>query len=186
MKLLLLALLLLLIAFLTFSLTDKAGDHDSQPVKTWGREAVALDESLLTTTTAPTTTTTRATTSRARSAPTVRTASATPPAVVRPSGVLQDLIRQGFARFGAEVAEQAVRVAGCESTGDETGNRLDERATNGQHAGLFQISRTYHEDRARRLGFTWDQMWTAEPNIAVAADLFSESGWGPWTCRWAA
>lgn len=132
----------------------------------------------------PTTTVPPTTTAVARSAPTTHAAALR----AAPVGELQDLIRTGFARFGAAVAEEAVRVAGCESTGDETGQHLDPAAVNGQHAGLFQLSRTYHEDRAIRLGFTWDQMFEAQPNITVAADLFAEKGrWSPtWTCSWAA
>ena len=91
------------------------------------------------------------------------------------------LIREGFARFGPDVAEQAVRVAAC-----ETGQTFDPGATNGSHRGLFQISTRWHAERVARLGFTLDQLWQARPNIAVAADLYSESGWGPWECRWAA
>lgn len=114
----------------------------------------------------------------ARSAPTTTTA---PKLTVAASGSVPDLIRQGFAEFGPAVAEQAVRVAGC-----ETGQTFDPGATNGAHRGLFQISGTYHRERVARLGFTWDQMYEAGPNITVAADLYAEQGWQPWTCRRAA
>jgi hypothetical protein len=124
------------------------------------------------TTVPPSTTTTHVRviqpTTTIRSAPTERTP-------------ITDAIRRGFARFGPEVAEEAVRVAGC-----ETGDTYYPGARNGQHLGLFQISRTYHEDRVRRLGFTWEQMAEVDPNIAVAVDIYAESGWGPWTCRRAA
>jgi hypothetical protein len=170
--------LVVLMVWLVVSAADEAVDHDSvQVMAAWGTERppYVVDEQMFTTTT----------TARARSAPskqrtTMRAASAAP------VGVLQDKIRAGFARFGPHVAEQAIRVAGCESTGDETGQHLDERAVNGQHAGLFQLSRTYHEERARRLGFDWPRMFEAEPNITVAVDLFAEQQWRPWTCRWAA
>lgn len=88
------------------------------------------------------------------------------------------LIREGFARFGPDVAEQAVRVAAC-----ETGGTFDPHATNGVHRGLFQVSTRYHAERVRRLGFTLEQLWQARPNIAVAADLYADSGWGPWQCQ---
>lgn len=136
-------------------------------------EALAA-ETTTTTTTAPPTTTT-STTSRTFVSHPRRTIPAAP------SSPVVDMIRAGFARFGPDVAEQAVHVAGC-----ETGHTYDPHATNGAHAGLFQLSRTYHEERARRLGYTWSQMFEPGPNIAVAADLYAESGWGPWTCRYAA
>ena len=95
-------------------------------------------------------------------------------------GSVPDLIRRVFARFGPAVAEQAVRVAGCES-------RYDPAVVNSSgHTGLFQLSPRYHTARAQRLGFSWAQMREAEPNALVAADLYAEQGWGPWTCRWAA
>lgn len=96
-----------------------------------------------------------------------------------PAGEVADIIRAGFSRFGPVVAEQAVRVANCEST-------LNPGATNGAHAGLFQISRQYHQPLVARLGFTWEQMFTAQPNATVAAALYEQSGWQPWSCRWAA
>lgn len=133
---------------------------------------------------APTSTSTSTTTAppqaRARTAPIV-TASAS-----RPTSEVADIIRSAFARFGPEVAEEAVRVAGCESTGDASGQRLNPAAMNGAHYGLFQVSRTYHDARVRRLGFTWEQMTEAGPNAVVAADLYGEQRWGPWECRWAA
>jgi hypothetical protein len=95
------------------------------------------------------------------------------------AGEVADVIRAGFARFGPAVAEQAVRVARCEST-------LNPQATNGHHAGLFQVAEPYHRARITRLGFTWAQMLEPAPNTAVAADLYAESGWQPWSCRWAA
>jgi hypothetical protein len=105
-----------------------------------------------------------------------------------PVGALQDMIRAGFARFGPAIAEQAVHVAGCESMGDPTGEHLDATARNGKHAGLFQLSEEYHLERVHRLGYQWEQMFDAAPNIAVAADLFGEKRkWSPtWTCAWAA
>lgn len=110
----------------------------------------------------------------ARSAPT-RTATAT--------GAIPDLIRTRFAqRFGGLAGAQAVRVSSC-----ETGGTFNPAIVNASgHTGLFQLSPRYHTERARRLGFTWAQMREAEPNIAVAMDLYAEQGWQPWTCRYAA
>lgn len=92
------------------------------------------------------------------------------------------VIRDVFSRFGPDVAEQAVRVSGC-----ETGGTYNPAVVNSSgHTGLFQLSPRYHTARAARLGFTWEQMREARPNALVAADLFAEQGWGPWTCRRAA
>lgn len=96
------------------------------------------------------------------------------------TGEVPDLIRSVFARFGAVVAEQAVRVAKCES-GFKPTARL------GPNVGVFQMNGQYHRARAARLGFTWEQIASeAVPNITLAADLYADSGWGPWSCRWAA
>lgn len=169
-------------AVLALVLTQKAAGHEYEQIETtsdtvttttWPQSVAALPEGFDPQQLAPK--------PKVKSKQRVVTAS-------RPSSELADMIRAGFARFGPAVAEEAVRVAGCESTGDETGNNLNEAAKNGPHAGLFQLSRIYHEERARRLGFTWDQMFQAGPNIAVAVDLFAEQGsWSPtWTCAWAA
>lgn len=89
-------------------------------------------------------------------------------------GAVPDLIRATFARFGSLVAEQAVRVAKCESGFSPT-------ARLGPNVGVFQLNGSFHRARAARLGFTWEQMTQAGPNIAVAADLYGDSGWGPWS-----
>ncbi len=90
---------------------------------------------------------------------------------------VEDQIRFYFGNRGASTSDQerAVRVARCESG-------LQPTARNGQFTGLFQLGRGYHEGRAARLGYSWDQMWEAGPNIQVAADLWAEAGWGPWSC----
>ena len=124
--------------------------------------------------------TTSSSTSTSLSPPTsVPPVARTAPMKPAPTGDVAAIIRAGFARFGPDVAEQAVRVAQCEST-------LNPAATNGHHAGLFQIAEPYHRARIARLGFTWAQMLEAGPNVAVAADLYGESGWQPWSCWWAA
>lgn len=174
-QILVLALLLLAVALiLCWPLSKRAElvSVETVPLERPAEQTMVVPTT--TTTVAPTTTTTAV----ARTAPTVRSASvsrATPAYV----GSIPDLIRRVFARFGPAVAEQAVRVSFCES-------RHNPAATNGQHASLFQISRTYHEERARRLGFTWDRMWDPEVNSLVAADIYASSGWQPWTCRHAA
>ena len=71
---------------------------------------------------------------------------------------------------------QALRVARCESN-------YDPHARNGSHYGVFQLSRKYHEARARNLGYSWDDMWDAGKNTRVAYDLYKDSEWGPWVCK---
>lgn len=75
---------------------------------------------------------------------------------------------------------EALAVSGCESAGSR--QRWNPAATNGQHLGLFQIASNVHARRIARHGFTRAQMLTVEPNVKVAWELYSESGWGPW--RW--
>jgi hypothetical protein len=101
-----------------------------------------------------------------------------PPAAVARTAPIPVMVREAFARFGPVVAGQAVRVADC-----ETGGTFNPRARSGSHYGLFQISRRWHDARVRRLGFTWTQMTQVGPNVAVAIDIYRESGWVPWTCR---
>lgn len=172
--------ILLLVALLTVELSNEATDHDSMQVKTvqqWGRTAppYVLESSMFTTTT----------TARARTAPIqrkpVHVAAATRPVVGGHDEAIA-AIRQAFARFGEQVVQQAVNVSGC-----ETGGTYNPAVVNSSgHTGLFQLSPRYHTARAARLGFTWDRMREALPNALVAADLFGESRWGPWTCRYAA
>lgn len=102
-------------------------------------------------------------TAHARSGPTDRVA------VVRE-------IHTVFDRFGVLVANQAIKVFGCES-------RLAPGARSAGNAGLAQLNRRWQEGRVRRLGFRWEQMYEARPNLMVAANLYAEQGWRPWTCR---
>lgn len=87
------------------------------------------------------------------------------------SGDVADMIRSVFG------TEKAVRVATCESG-------LDPANVNGQYRGLFQLG-NYHKQRAADMGYTWNQMFEAMPNIKVAYNLFLEQGWGPWECKYA-
>lgn len=88
-----------------------------------------------------------------------------------------DVVATIHAVFGA-AGDAAVRVARCES-----GLRADNRG-NPTHAGLFQLARRWHEGRARRLGFTWEQMYEARPNAVVAHNLWLEGrDWHQWTCK---
>jgi len=147
---------------------------------------VPPSSSTTTTTAAPTTTTT----ARARTAPTVAAATASRPLVVAPVGELQDMIRQGFAQFGPEVAEEAVRVAGCESTGDPSGQHLDPNAVGDEgEIGLFQIHPKYHTARAAKFGWSMNDLFDPAKNIVVAVDILAEKRgrWSPtWSCGYAA
>lgn len=166
-------LLLLLAAWQTVTRSEPA-DHDTQRVKTdqqWGSEKPWYVIEEPTTTTAPA--------ARARTAPTEPTMRA---AAVEGHDEAIAAIRQAFTRFGEAVVQQAINVSGC-----ETGHTYDPTVVNSSgHTGLFQLSPRYHTERAQRLGFTWDRMREALPNAIVAADIFAESRWGPWTCRYAA
>lgn len=113
--------------------------------------------------------------------PKARTATATitRPATSATIAQLEQIIRDGFARFGADVADQAVDQAWCETAGT-----LDPNSTGAAgERGLLQIHGRYHMDRIHRLGFTWDQMYEPGPNVAVAVNLYAEQGWAPWTCQ---
>jgi hypothetical protein len=61
----------------------------------------------------------------------------------------------------------------CESRGNPN-------AQNGQHAGLTQLAKQYHEGRANRLGYAWSDMHDGSANLHVASDLYNESGLSPW------
>lgn len=160
-------------------------DHQPEPPPAAVQPIVKLPpatSSSTATTAAPTTTTTAA----ARTAPTVHAAAASRPA---PAGDIPDLIRSTFTRFGPAVAEQAIRVASCESTGDPDGTTFDPSATGDEgEVGLFQIHPRYHAARAAKFGWTMNDLYDPAKNVVVAADLYAEKGtWGPtWSCAYAA
>ena len=90
----------------------------------------------------------------------------------------EDFIRVAFAERGASVAQQdqAVRVANCEST-----LRHDAISPGGGNWGLFQIN-SVHRPRVEAMGYTWDQMLMPYENARVAASIWAEQGWRPWSC----
>ncbi|MDZ7677735.1 MAG: transglycosylase SLT domain-containing protein [Acidimicrobiales bacterium] len=90
----------------------------------------------------------------------------------------EDFIRYAFAERGATAVQQdqAIRVAHCEST-----LRHDAISPGGGNWGLFQIN-TVHRQRVANLGYSWDQMLLPLENARVAADIWAEQGWGPWSC----
>jgi len=88
------------------------------------------------------------------------------------------MIRVAFSERGASpaVQEQAVRVAHCEST-----LRPAAKSPGGGNWGLFQIN-TVHRGRVATMGFDWNQMLEPWANAVVAADLWAQQGWRPWSC----
>lgn len=117
-------------------------------------------------------------TPKARTAPTA-VATIRRPAVTAGVAQLEQIIRDGFARFGAAVAEEAVDQAWC-----ETGQTLDPNSTGDEgEVGLLQIHPKYHTARAAKFGWTMADLYDPYKNVVVAADIYSESGWGPWTCK---
>lgn len=123
--------------------------------------------STTTTTSPPTTMPPTTTMPVAPSAP----APVAPPSEVVPSNDLESMI---CATFGDQCSK-ALSVVYCESrfnTG--TVGAAGER-------GLFQIHPVHIPYLADR-GLSWDAMFDPVSNIAYAYDLYSRSGWGPWTC----
>jgi hypothetical protein len=91
---------------------------------------------------------------------------------------VEDVIRVAFAERGATPAqqEQAIRVAHCEST-----LRPEAISSGGGNWGLFQINRV-HRGRVEAMGLSWDSMLRPYENAYVAADIWAEQGWRPWSC----
>ena len=90
----------------------------------------------------------------------------------------EDMIRVAFADRGASPAqqEQAIEVARCES-----GLNPGAVSPGGGNWGLFQIN-TVHKARVAKVGWGWHEIVHPWQNATVAADLWAEQGWGPWTC----
>jgi hypothetical protein len=90
---------------------------------------------------------------------------------VVPSGDLEQMICATF----VDQCAKALSVVYCESRFDtNTVGAAGER-------GLFQIHPVHIPYLADR-GLSWDSMFDPASNIAYAYDLYSRSGWGPWTC----
>lgn len=91
----------------------------------------------------------------------------------------EDMIRHAFAARGATVAQQdeAVAIAWCESR-----HQADAISPGGGNWGLFQIN-TVHRARVEALGHRWPDMLKGYENASVAADIWVEQGWRPWSCR---
>lgn len=90
----------------------------------------------------------------------------------------EDIIRMAFADRGAspQQQEEAIAVAQCES-----GMNPNAISPGGGNWGLFQINRV-HSGRAAAHGWAWEHMLYSWENSLMAAELWSEQGWRPWTC----
>ncbi len=93
-----------------------------------------------------------------------------------PSDVLSAIILA----FPVEVLPQAIAVAKCESRWVINDRTSGIRRSN---VGLFQINRV-HRARLEALGYSWDSV-RLDPyvNAVVAARLWSDQGWRPWSCK---
>lgn len=183
------ATILVLLAALAAVLIDRADDHatyqrvettnGTTTTTTWLETQASLPAGFDPLKLTPTTTTRRApasTTTRRAPAPSDAT-----------TAELEAIIRAGFARFGTHVADQAVNVAHCEAPHDEIPGALDPNATGAEgEVGLLQLHPRYQIDRAAKFGWTMHDLYDPTKNVAVAADLYAERGWQPWTCRTAA
>jgi hypothetical protein len=74
---------------------------------------------------------------------------------------------------------QAIAVASCESGLDRSGHLDGNWATNGNYYGLFQIGSIH----AWRWPDFWDAWMDPARNAQYAYDIWSESGWRPWSCQ---
>ena len=91
---------------------------------------------------------------------------------------VEDAIRANF----GDVADQAIRVARCESGLDPTAV-----SPGGGNWGLFQINSVHRGSFESVTGRPWSDVVDPDANAAFAAWLYQSSGgWGPWGCRWAA
>jgi hypothetical protein len=105
------------------------------------------------------------------------------PASVSGGVCLAGLIEAAICAVFGDAGPAAVRVAGCESGRNSEGVLDGNWAIGAGSYGLFQIQASYHA--ARFPGF-WERWQEAEFNIMMAYTLWSEQGWGPWSCRYAA
>lgn len=78
--------------------------------------------------------------------------------------------------------QQAIGVAACESGRDMNGRLDGAWASNGNHYGVFQLSYIH----AYRWPDFYDAWMDPAKNAQWAYEIWSEQGWYPWSCRWAA
>lgn len=78
--------------------------------------------------------------------------------------------------------QQAINVAACESGRDMSGRLDGSWATNGHNYGLFQINGIH----AGKWADFYDNWMDPAKNAQWAYEIYSQQGWYPWDCRWAA
>lgn len=78
--------------------------------------------------------------------------------------------------------QEAIGVAACESGRDMNGRLDGAWATNGNHYGIFQISYIH----AYRWPDFYENWMDPAKNAQWAYEIWSQQGWYPWSCRWAA
>jgi hypothetical protein len=78
--------------------------------------------------------------------------------------------------------QEAIGVAACESGRDMNGRLDGAWATNGNHYGVFQISYIH----ASRWPDFYENWMDPAKNAQWAFEIWSQQGWYPWSCRWAA
>lgn len=76
---------------------------------------------------------------------------------------------------------QAWGVSGCES-----GHDPGAISPGGGNWGLFQINTVHKKSFTNVTGQPWSSVLNANYNAQFARWLYDSSGWGPWTCKWAA
>lgn len=103
------------------------------------------------------------------------------PAAVDPTPVPSGDAESAIAQWFPDNYQSAVNVAQCESG-------MDPGAVSrgGGNWGLFQINTVHRDSFESVTGQPWSQVLNANYNAQFAAWLFTQSGWGPWSCRWAA
>lgn len=106
---------------------------------------------------------------------------ATGPSPTEPSagsGDPESAVREFF----GDIFSQAWGVSGCES-----GHDPGAISTGGGNWGLFQINRVHKIDFEQFTGQPWSTgVLNARFNAMYARKLYNGSGWGPWSCAWAA
>lgn len=90
----------------------------------------------------------------------------------------EEMIFTAFAERGAnpQQIDEAIRIAHCESN-----HNWEAISPGGGNWGLFQIN-TVHRGRVAAMGIPWEHMLSPYQNAQVAADIWAEQGWSPWTC----
>jgi hypothetical protein len=90
-------------------------------------------------------------------------------------------VEAAIATHFGPIADQASRVADCESSLDATAI-----SPGGSNWGLFQINTVHRADFESVTGHPWAHVLNADLNAMYAKHLYDSEGWRPWACAWAA